>query len=311
VRWIRKYNQHPESIRKINFYGFDVAQGYSSPLTSLQNAWKYLDRVDPAYKNSENRKNLTSQAEKFLGSGGGIRFVSTQKYHQLSREEQNAYKADIARLITRFEMYRVEYIHASSEKEYEWAYRHAIAARQLNQSTEFLIDVLKDGNWERAQRSRDYCQADNISWILDQEGSEGRVIVLAHNGHIQRYNITDAEWSPNPYPTQGLFLQSRHGKDYVPVGFTFRRTVDSFKPYEIDGKFELYQTDENSIGSALSRVGLPIFILNLKAAPNKGPVYDWLNKERPMISETDYISINNLKAWDALVYIDEISSVHR
>jgi hypothetical protein len=97
----------------------------------------------------------------------------------------------------------------------------------------------------------------------------------------------------------------------VPIGFTFRRAADSFKPYEVDGQFELFQTDENSIGSALSRVGLPMFLINLRSAPNKGPVYDWLFQERPMMSETDYITVNILKAWDALVYIDEISYAHR
>jgi erythromycin esterase len=311
VRWMRNYNQKPEVVRKINFYGFDVAHGYSSPLTSLQSAWKYLDKVDSAYKNSERKKILESQVGKFLGSGGGLRFVSTKKYHELPENIQNAYKAEIARLIAHFEINQVDYIKRSSKEEYEWAYRHAVAARQLNQSTEYLIDVLKSGNWEKAQRSRDYCQADNICWILDREGPEGRVVVTAHNSHIQRHTVYNPNWSPHPYPPLGLFLQSRLGGDYVVIGFTFERAVDIFKAYETNGRFDLSQTDESSIGSALSSVALPMFIINLRAAPNKGPVHDWLNRERPMIAETDYIPVNISKAWDALVYIQAISYAHR
>jgi len=310
VRWMRNFNQKP-GARKINFYGFDVAHGYSSPVTSLQSAWKYLDKVDTGYKNSERKRILESLVGQFLGSGGGQRFVSTKKYHELPEQIQNAYTSEIARLIAHFEINRVDYIERSSLDEYEWAYRHAVAARQLNQSTEYLIDVLKSGNWENAQRSRDHCQADNICWILKREGPESRVVVTAHNSHIQRHTVYNPNWSPHAYPPLGMFLQSRLGGNYVTIGFTFERAVDSFKAYETNGQFDLSQTDESSIGSALSRVGLPMFIINLRAAPNKGPIYDWLNRERLMIAETDYIPVNISKAWDALVYIQSISYAHR
>jgi len=311
VRWMRQYNQNPEHKRKINFYGMDVAHGYSSPLTALNAAWRYLDRVEPEYKNSEHKRNLRSLVEQFLGSGGGVRFVSTRKYHELPKETQNAYKAEIAWLIAHFEVNRLNFIKKTSENEYEWAYRYAIAARHLNQSTEYLYHLLKDGNWGKASQFRDYCQAQNILWALNREGTDGRVVVIAHNSHIQKYEVSNPEWSPQPYPVMGLFLQSIIGDDYVNIGFAFRRAVDNFTLYEVDGKFKLEQTDKDSIGSALSKVGLPMFLLNLHTAPKTGPVHDWLNQPRPMIAETNYIPVNIFKAWDALFYIDEISYAHR
>ncbi len=311
VRWMRAYNQDPQHERKINFYGMDVAQGYSNPLTALEAAWRYLDSVDPQYENSENRKNIRALVEQFLGSGGGVRFVSTRKYHELPRETQNAYTAEIARLIAHFESNRLEFMEATSEDEYEWAYRHAIAARQLNQAPEYLADVLTDGNFERAARFRDYNQAQNILWALNREGADGRVVVIAHNAHIQKVVVSNPEWAANPYPIMGMFLQSIIRNDYVNIGFAFRRAVDSFTGYEVDGKFELEQTNDDSIGSALSRIGLPLFLLNLRTAPKTGPVHDWLNQPRPMIAETSYIPVNIFKAWDALFYIDEISYAHR
>ena len=311
VRWMRTYNENTHHTRRINFYGIDIAHGYSSPLTSLECAWKYLDRVDSGYKNSDNRKNLRSLVEKFLGSGGGIRFVSTQKYHKLPPEAKNAYKAEIARLIAHFEINRIDFIRESSIDEYEWAYRHAIAARQLNQCTEYLLDYLQNQDFERSSRYRDYCQADNICWALDREKPRGRVILTAHNAHIQKYPDSNPAWFSHPYPPAGLVLESRLGADYVNVGFIYYRAVGGFQPYEVEGKSDLSQSDENSIGSALSRVGLPVFILNLKEAPKRGPVHDWLNRERPMMAEADYMPVNILKAWDALLYIDEISYAHR
>jgi erythromycin esterase len=308
---MRSRNLVPGNRRKVNFYGFDVAQGYSSPLTSLQSAWRYLDGVDPGYRDSANRQALVSLVEEFLGSGRGIRFESAKRFHELPQEKKNAFKAEIRRLISYFEMHRVDFIRRSSTIEFEWAYRHAVAARQLNDGTEYLVDVLKSGDWARAQRSRDYCQADNICWILDREGPAGRVIVVAHNSHIQRHEVFQPKWSRDAYPTMGLFLQSRIGDDYVPIGFAFERAVDSFQPYEVDGRFELSQTEADSVGSALSRVGLPLFILNLRTAPKDGAVADWLHQERPMIAETDYIPIKVSTAWDALVFVENISYAHR
>ncbi|MBN1224802.1 MAG: erythromycin esterase family protein [Candidatus Aminicenantes bacterium] len=311
IRWMRDFNANPARTRKINFYGIDVGHGYSNPLTSLESAWKYLERVDPAYKSSDNRRNLRSLVEKFLGSGGGIRFVSTQKYHELPIEAQNAYKAEIARLIAHFEINRVEFIRASSIDEYEWAYRHAVAARQLNQCTEYLLDFIKDQDFARSSRYRDYCQADNICWTLDREKPRGRVIVMAHNAHIQKDLDSNPEWFSRPYPPAGMVLQSRIGDDYVNIGFIYNRSVGGFKPYEAEGKYDLSQTGAGSIGSALSKVGLPLFILNLKDVPNEGPVYEWLNQEKPMMAEADYMPINILKAWDALLYIEELSYAQR
>jgi len=137
------------------------------------------------------------------------------------------------------------------------------------------------------------------------------VVVIAHNAHIQKDEVSNPEWSSQSYPDMGLFLQSIIGNDYVNIGSAFRSAVDNFTLYEVDGKFELKQTNEDSIGSALSRVGLPMFLLNLNNAPKTGPVHNWLDQPRPMLAETSYITVNIFKAWDAILYIDEISYAYR
>ncbi len=52
----------------------------------------------------------------------------------------------------------------------------------------------------------------------------------------------------------------------------------------------------------LPRVGLPMFILNLRAAPKNGPVHEWLNRvweQRESIPR--YFSVNPLQAFDAKI----------
>ena len=68
-----------------------------------------------------------------------------------------------------------------------------------------------------------------------------------------------------------------------------------------------YQTDVSrparpgSLDAELAQVGLPMFILNLRAAPKDGPVHDRLNRlwdQRESVPH--YFSLHPLQAWDAL-----------
>ena len=37
---------------------------------------------------------------------------------------------------------------------------------------------------------RDRYMAENVAWILDHLGSDARIVVAAHNGHLQRKPLT-------------------------------------------------------------------------------------------------------------------------
>ena len=68
--------------------------------------------------------------------------------------------------------------------------------------------------------------ADNLLWAREREGPEGRVVVWAHNTHLQKFPIDHttriatvllhAKFTP-----LGLFLHSIRGDDYVNIGFAY------------------------------------------------------------------------------------------
>jgi erythromycin esterase len=306
VRWMRRYNENPQHTRKLRFYGIDVAVSYSSPLAAIEGALTYLDRIDPDYAAFARRQSVLPLVGKFRGSGGGdeARAVSLNKYKKLAVEERNAYAAAIADLVSRFETARVDYIRRSSEDEYEWAYHYAIAARQLDTAYRRAATEEKPDDHSRYDVERDRAMADNVLWVLQREGPSGRIVVWAHNAHIQKIR----QWGEKV--RLGLFLDSMLGRDYVSIGFTFYRGIQSSDWEESYRAPIVEPSQRGSLDGELAQIGLPMFILDLRTVPKGGPVYEWLNQVREMRWNGEYQPLNPIQAWDAIFYIHSISPAH-
>ncbi len=313
VRWMRSYNEDPRHPRKLHFYGIDVAVPYSSPLTAVQEAQAYLDKVDPEYRASPARQNLLTLVQEFQGSGFSdeARGVSLNKYSKLPIEERNAYTAALADLLARFRMNRTDYIERSGVEEYEWAYHSGVAAQQLDTAYRAAAAAIKPGQDMSADSvipavftARDRAMADNVLWALQREGPRGRIVLWAHNAHLMKSKLTHAG------PRLGLFLDSMLGQDYLNLEFTYYEGAKA--------GWASYQTGVSlparcgTIDGELARLGLPMFVVNLHAVPPEGPVQDWLSKPhviRESAPEDDYRLIP-LRAWDALFFVQHITPVH-
>ncbi len=314
-QWMRRYNENPSHSRKLHFYGVDVHTWYTSPLAAIEGTWTYLDEVDPGYA-AQSRQVLLPLVERFLGQGGRASQRGRQrvdKYMRLPMEVRTAYTAAIADLVGRFETRQVDYLRRSSEDAYEWAYRHAIIARQLDQGFRAFASagIPQEGPPIPAEAVivRDRAMADNLLWALEREGPEGRIVLWAHNGHLQKYALVHGDMNVDMNVTRiGEFLDSMIGDDYLSVVFTYYQGTDS--------GWASYQTDipnpprPGSLDEAMALVGLPRFVLDLRSVPKEGPVYEWLNQVRGhRISVPEYLQLNPLQAWDALFHIDRISPV--
>ena len=233
------------------------------------------------------------------------------KYIRLPMEVRTAYTAAIADLVARFETRRVDYLGRSSEDAYEWAYRHAIVSRHLDNEFRAIASagIPQEGPAFPAEARivREGAMVDNLLWELEREGPEGRIVLWAHNSHLQK--STRVHGDMNMGTGLGEFLDSMIGDDYVSVGFTYYQGADS--------GWSSYQTDipnpprPGSLDEAMARVGLPMFVLDLRSVPREGLAYEWLSQLRGhRMSVPEYIQLNPLQAWDALFYIDHISPVH-
>ncbi len=96
------------------------------------------------------------------------------------------------------------------------------------------------------------------------------------------------------------------GADYLSLGFTYSQGASS--------GWASYQTEvskpapRGSLDAALGRVGLPMFVVDLRRSPREGPVCEWLNQEREQReSVPEPHLVNPARAWDLLFHIDRIS----
>jgi len=314
--FMRAYNADSKHQRKIHFYGADpfamgLFNGYRRTAKySIEAALEYLGTADP-----EAAAGLRDSMMPTVDS-----FGSEEEYEALEPAAREALTLAIQAMVTRFEIYRVPYIEKSSREGYEWAYRHAIVARQVD--THFVFHATKPPRLD-AGTAREMAQADNIRWILDREGPGGRIMLWEHNGHVAKaYSSSDRFWIPGVGQMEhldgritlvGLYLASMYGDDYVNVGFANNRFVMAGELGKLPQFEHITDTEpamEGSYSAALRRVGLPIFALDLHSAPTTGPVNQWLTTGHPMRYENFYMNLVPLDAWDGLIFVEAVTPGH-
>jgi erythromycin esterase len=164
-----------------------------------------------------------------------------------------------------------------------------------------------------AFNARDAAMADNLRWVLEREGPQGRVLVFAHNWHVGKETRALKKASPEHFPggppiSMGEHLASMLENEIVVLGFTFGQG---------NQESECPPADSTSMDGTLASFELPLFVLDLRAAPDGGPVAKWLNCQRKMrvpnrhgdVNDR-YGELNPVKAFDALVFVDTVSGVH-
>jgi erythromycin esterase len=87
------------------------------------------------------------------------------------------------------------------------------------------IESYKDGNNDR----RDYYMAQNIVWLLNNEKQGAKVIVWAHNGHIEKKFNTN-------FSSMGYYLSKYLGNKYYALGFEFYEGSFKTRNYDINNQ---------------------------------------------------------------------------
>ena len=117
------------------------------------------------------------------------------------------------------------------------------------------------------QVSRDASMAANVKWILDRS-PKAKIVLWAHNGHV---GATAG--------SMGSELRKMYGDQMVIFGFSFNQ--GGFQAVQQGGSeglkdFTVPPAPAGSLDATLAASGIPLFALNLQAAPKTGPVADWL-----------------------------------
>ncbi len=290
IRWMRKYNQDPKHTNKVKFFGFDMQVAH----VAVRNAERYLEKVDPGEaKVASTVLAPLSDADRERESASKSRYF-WQKTGEM-----------IESLLAWLELRKKVYVEASSLKEWTLARHNLEIVRQAVE----MHSVDRSGNFS----PRDQAMAANVEWILDQEGPESKIMLWAHNGHVSTAPLGDGQ-------SMGTVLRKTYGEKMVVCGFSFDQ--GSFQALQ-RGKglrqFTVGPAIPGSLDAALAAAGIPLFAVDLRAAPSSGAVAEWLNTPQPMRSigaiysdsaPEAYFGLVSPHSFDVILFVKYTTAAH-
>lgn len=298
IKWMRAYNSDPNHENKVKFYGFDV----QDPERAARVMLDYLKKVDPELWRSIKSELaiLEIQFSEPIGLG---------RRPYIPQESDEASLLEIKGVMNAFQQNKQHYISSTSEREWLWAKHHA---RQV----EIWIEACTNDG-ENYSEIRDQGQAENIKWVLDQEGTSSKAIVWAHNCHVS-----------NAAPMGGInmhgyYLRKMYGEQLKIFGLFFNqggfKAIDANMPSKGMYNFSVDQAPPGTLEHALSSAQHSLAVLDMQKLPEEGPIREWFNTKRPtrhsgggydeQKPEDYFWSYIPAEAYDVLVYLDTTTPV--
>jgi len=300
IEWMRAYNLDPGHDRKVRFYSVDFEGRGGGWSYAYDQIVGYLDQVTPEFAATV-RDSFGPLVAKFATPNTG---TSMQAYAAMSDAERHALSFHLTNIIDRLEVMRIDFVARSSEEEFDWAHRMAIALRQSDAVIRGTLDQAT-AMTPQAMCTRERMMSENILWVAKREGPDARVVFLAHNGHVQNSNPFGGMIAG--YMPGGEYLTSMVGDDYLPLGFSVARGTGWTGPEGQRTVAELPAVAPDSLDGTLSEVGMPLFLIDLDSAPASGPVHEWLDQDRVQRAETMLPTNNTRASWGVLFFVEEVS----
>ena len=238
IEWMRTYNADPARPRKISFHGF----GLQSDQLAREKVSQFIQKVDPQE---------TSQIKDDYAC-----------FPQLS----DACMKKLQDVIDLMNVHRTEYTAKSSPGEFEKALHGARIVIQY-----VTVSSNSNNNDLFGQYMVQY-MTENVEWIVDQAGPEGKVVVWAHNGVVGMF-------SEGSNRSMGDYLHQQYGDQMVVFGFLFYH--GSFHALGVGSQnviktFHAAEPPGDSYPFFFQATGLPRFFLDMRSARADSPDQEWL-----------------------------------
>jgi len=304
IKWMRKHNENPGNAPEVSFFGFDP----QCPFIAMDKVTGYLEMIDP--EAVADVKSLYDPFWSYMESYMELEsFKESYEFLNIPKSEKEQYKEDVQDVYKFLKAHQSEYEAVSSSEEFAFALQSARIVVQIED------ELLGAGS-----NMRDKYMAENVEWILEQAGSNAKIVLWAHNGHIQE------GWYHNPN-TMCTYLREKYGNEMVTFGFTFYE--GSFNAYELLGSGrrveDLKRGDlkvhhfekpiEYNYGYYFHSTGFPYFFLDLRDVQYSKTTY-WLfsctlRGAGEMFSESSPRGSGNImslpKCFDAIIHIQDMT----
>ncbi|GLW11264.1 hypothetical protein Misp01_63920 [Microtetraspora sp. NBRC 13810] len=206
LEWMREHNR--TAAHPVGFYGVDLPGSVVSLLPGLDAVLGYLAEADPDFRADPG---LRETARVFAAPSAFSAPAAVAAYGDLPPGAGDALTAGLAGLAERMAGRRPEYLRRTTAE----AYEHALRALRVTVALDGVVRALSGGDRQSAMSGREAAIADTVEWILRREE---RIVLAAHNGHIQRW--PGVLPGMPPVTPMGMRLADRLGEGYLVIGTT-------------------------------------------------------------------------------------------
>jgi len=257
IEWLRRYNSWQPEEKRVHFLGVDM-QRYTRAFSVIR---EFLSKTAPdKLADAEAAMNpLWFDQGQFKTLWDMTKFMRPRAGAGPLLEALGAW----------FDQHREQLISRSSPTDYAIVRQHVRVLQQY-----MFMTAAAPGD---VNPRRDKAMAENVSWIFDLLGPETRMVLWAHNQHIQ---FGQTGW-------MGGHLRAGFGQAYYALGFDFNEGAFQGWPARTAGpdwkelrESRVGPAAEGSVGWVFTRAGQKVssenFIINLRDAPSQGAVATWL-----------------------------------
>jgi len=302
VRWMREWNSTAPADQRVQFLGFDM----QSPGASIDSVVAFVQRVDPNAVADITADYQCLNDFRNRGPTPASRPISA--YATLSATARADCAAGVKAVYDLLTSRRAQYEAASSSAVYQSVLHHG----RLVQQFEGMAAIPAQG---ASSLSRDASMAENVTWIRDRAGPNAKIVLWAHNGHINAVSNL-----------MGGYLRTTYGNDYLTLGFAFGRGTfsavgQSGNTFLSLGTFTSNSFPKSSIEAVFNATDKPRLLLDARQIANGGTAAAQLAAPIRMRSigccfdptrESAYFYSARLPAdFDLLVYIASGSASQR
>ncbi|MEU4797549.1 erythromycin esterase family protein [Streptomyces sp. NPDC023327] len=264
LRFLRRHNR--SAATPVRFAGIDIPAAGGSLLPALDPVADYLRRIDP--ESLPAVQGAITIASSFAGDSAA---AAAPAWARLTTAEQDTLTALLARLHVRFRALRPLYLSRGDQHGYDTALRCLEAACHGDYTFRAMAALFAGEGLTADTSARDSYMAESLLWHLDRLPRAARVVLVAHNAHIQKTPIVfDGHLTGFP---MGQHLHDALGDSYFALGLTSvtGRTAEMRRDEEASFGFSIHDTPlepavPGSIEAAFADTGLGLSVADLRPA---------------------------------------------
>ncbi|WP_406460499.1 erythromycin esterase family protein [Streptomyces sp. NBC_00111] len=211
LRWVRRHNHTTSS--PVRFAGIDIPAAGGSLLPALEPVADYLRRVDP-----ETLPSLETAVRTASSFAGGSAAVAAPAWARLPAADQDALTAILSLLLVRFRALEPLYVSRGDRRDYELALHQLEGALHGDHTFRAMAGLFAGDGLTADTSARDVYMARSVLWHLERLAPGTRIVLAAHNAHIQKTPIAfGGHLTGLP---MGQHLDWALGDDYFALGLT-------------------------------------------------------------------------------------------